>query len=55
MRGLNHACAANSEEIEEDSRVRMNAICAIVPDEALFIDSALDLPPKSLRDPLTDS
>lgn len=45
-RWLNHACKANCEAIEQSGRVYINALRDIQPGEELFIDYALEVPPK---------
>ncbi|TDV11718.1 SET domain-containing protein [Paraburkholderia caballeronis] len=46
-RWLNHACVANCEAIEDGNRVFIEAIRDIGPGEELFIDYALEVPPKT--------
>ncbi|MCP3716430.1 SET domain-containing protein [Paraburkholderia sp. CNPSo 3281] len=49
-RWLNHACMANCEAIEKSGRVYIDALRDIQPGEELFIDYALEIPPKAHDD-----
>ncbi|SDD27755.1 SET domain-containing protein [Paraburkholderia lycopersici] len=53
-RWLNHACAANCEAVEEAGRVYIEATRIIKPGEELFIDYALEVPPKARSDAFRD-
>jgi SET domain-containing protein len=53
-RWLNHACTGNCEAVEEAGRVYIETLREIVPGEELFIDYALEIPPKARSESLSE-
>ncbi|MEM5314266.1 SET domain-containing protein-lysine N-methyltransferase [Paraburkholderia sp. JHI869] len=53
-RWLNHACTANCEAVEEAGRVYIETLREIEPGEELFIDYALEIPPKERSKSLSE-